>query len=127
VKKSKGDVELSRQMKAAGGSGRVEAVLRMHDPPERDAAAVPARTRARRLVRRVERETGLKAEDLHVFEHLAAFVVCGPAALVRALMDLDEVASAVANRRPAPLATPVPVPVARRKPATKRPARRKGA
>jgi hypothetical protein len=118
VKARKVDSELARQLRAAGRGGTVEAVVRMQSPPARAAGTGGLAMAVRRLVRRVEQQTGLKASDLHVFANLGAFVVCGPPALVRALLDLDEVAAAVANRRPAP----VPVRVPRRRPAAKKPA-----
>lgn len=120
MKTRKTDAELDRQMRAAKGNGTVEAVLRVQEPPARASASGRLETWVRRLVRGVERETGLKATELHVFQNLGAFVVCGPPALVQALLEVDEVVMGVANRRPAPVPVPVPAPTPHRRPVTKR-------
>ena len=66
--------------------------------------------------------SGSAADRFNVFENLGAFVVSGSPALIRAVLGQPEVASAVANLRPAGdlLVRPVkrsPAGGARKKPA----------
>jgi hypothetical protein len=54
----------------------------------------------KRVVERVQAETGKKVELLNVFRYLNSFVVSGEPEAIRSLLEQPEIASAVANHQP---------------------------
>jgi hypothetical protein len=54
----------------------------------------------RRVVERVQGETGKRVELLNVFRNMNSFVVAGDPVAIRSLLEQPEIASAVANRQP---------------------------
>jgi len=105
AKRAKGvgkfDPVLRRQLAKPGG--RVEAVVQLRGARAAGDFAAPEDTEslAQKALRAVERATGLKAIEWHVFRHLSSFVVSGPAELIRAFAQLDGVRAVLANRQPA--------------------------
>jgi len=117
------DAVLRREL--AKPDGKVEAVVQLRGPRAAGGFATPRDTAslAQRTLRAAERATGRRAIAWHVFQHLSAFVVSGPAELIRGFARLDVVRSVVANRQPAlaPIA-----PVRSRTVRRPLPARRRG-
>ena len=120
------DPALRRQL--AGPAGSVEAVvqLRGHGADGEFAAPEETESLAQETLRAVEKATGLKADEWHVFRQLSSFVVSGPSELIRGFARLDVVRAVLANRQPA-LAPIAPVRSrAVQRPATRPRRRRRG-
>lgn len=98
------DPELVRQLEDATKSHspiQVVFFLKAVGLPSRSAAPVPEDTTitVRRVLERVEKETGERVGDWHVFPNLGSFVVQASPRLVEAVFAQREIASASANRR----------------------------
>ncbi len=103
-KQKRRDPELARQLEVATKAQHsLQAVffLRTAQMRARAAPPIPAETEStvRALIERVEKATGERVEDFHVFPSLGSFVVQGSARLVESLIQQDEIASASPNRR----------------------------
>ncbi|MFO0952995.1 MAG: S8 family serine peptidase [Isosphaeraceae bacterium] len=96
---AKVDPELIKQLDAAAaGTGPVAAVFTLKAgegqkflPPEEVEAAVG------RAMKRAEKESGATPHRLNVFKNLGTFMISAPPALVRSLLDQDEIATASAK------------------------------
>lgn len=98
------DPELVRQLEDATRSDRaIQVVFFLKDaaPPARSEAPVPEDTTStvRRVLERVEQETGERVADYHVFPNLGSFVVQASARIVEAVFAQREIASASPNKR----------------------------
>jgi hypothetical protein len=101
IKSSKLDTTLLAQLQKK--TGPIEAVVQLRGPEAGQEFAAPEETEslARSVIRAVEKATGLKVADSHVFRNLSSFVVSGPAELIRGFGNIDAVRAVVANRQPA--------------------------
>lgn len=101
--KAKTDPELLRQLEeATAGNDAVQAVFTLHPPDTSQKFIAPNQTETivKRVLRRIQQETGESPQDLNVFKHLGSFVIAAPAAFVSKLLEQDEIASALANHQP---------------------------
>lgn len=113
----KADPELLRQMKESedlapsrSGPDQVQAVFVLgYTSSDASASSLsvgslpsPEDTEkmVKRVVERVQAETGKKVDLLNVFRYLNSFVVSGEPEAIRSLLEQPEIASAVANRQP---------------------------
>lgn len=98
------DPELQRQLEAAARTDATVQVvfyLKSATMPQRSRAPVAEETEAtvKDLLARVEKASGERVADWHVFPRLGSFVVQASPRVVEALLAQDEIASASANRR----------------------------
>jgi hypothetical protein len=93
--------ELIRQLETAeAGNHGVEAVFSIHSPDPGQKFATPEQTESvvKKLIKRLEVETGESPEDYNIFKNLGTFAVAASPRFVRRIMDQSEIASALANR-----------------------------
>jgi hypothetical protein len=97
---------------------KIEAVFSLRHPDEVESTRVSKRSSSagqtsksepspeqveetvRRIIERVEEQTGKHVDDLNVFRYLNSFVVAADPVLIESLLKEPEIASAVSNRQP---------------------------
>jgi hypothetical protein len=93
--------ELLRQLDSAeAGVNSVQAVFSLRPTVAGKRFIEPKDTDrvVKQMLQRVQRETGTKPEDYHVFPNLGSFVIAAPAQFLRRLLEQKEIASAIPNR-----------------------------
>jgi hypothetical protein len=99
------DPELERQLASADKEHPVEAVFTLRPPddtPLLEAGAV--KEAVDRIVKSAQAASGQEVSDLHVLPMAQAFALAAPAGVVRAILESEEIASAMANAQPEDLA-----------------------
>ena len=96
------DPELTRQLESAALSPvSLEAVFMLRTSIIRKSSGDEVERLAHEIVSRASLSAGVTVEDMNVFRNLGSFVVSAPVPLIQNLLTAPEIASAVANRRPA--------------------------
>jgi hypothetical protein len=99
--RARADPELLHQLDEARASAEpVEAVFILRRPGGSVLAPDEVEHVTKRLLTRVQGETGSEVKDFKVFKHLGSFVVVGDPSLLRLLLDQPEIESGIANRQP---------------------------
>jgi hypothetical protein len=104
------DPELERQLRTAGRGDEVQCTITLR-PPEGAERMEESEVRKAvdQIIQKAQAASGEKVSDVNVLPRLHSFVLAAPAKVVRAILDVGGIASAMANRQQEDLAIePVP-------------------
>lgn len=94
------ELQLAQQIEFAFPDGEVEAVISLKKSDGVAAATIESTVKG--MIERAERESGMAVVDHNVFKNIGMFVVKAPAALVKILVNQEEVKRAGANKTVGP-------------------------
>ncbi len=92
------DPELVRQLEAADKNQTIEAVFTLRPAEKSPLLDVDQiKNSVDRIVKSATKLSGQKVGDIHVMPYAQCFSISAPAAVVRAVLEHSEIASAMAN------------------------------